>query len=241
MPEPLDDACCASLPADALPLLGDLRAHAGVRVKLDGERAWLFWTAGDGAVLRRVLPAPGTEVYARRGEFWFRLGRSMPAFGVPDERGTKPLAEVVVPEPVRPLTEERPAFERVRLTLARDGRPRPATAILCRLEDLARWADGVPVTRLASLEAARCDGLALVRGEKLPELPDAERFWGATILAPLGCRPEPALSERELGRALGLGDGEIALLTAEGAEVIAGSVFRPVARAGLRLALREGA
>ncbi len=228
-----------SLPAESLPALAELRAHQGIRVKRDGGLAWVFWTAGDSAVLRRVLPVRGAEVFARRGDFWVRPGHSLPAFGVPEETGTKPLAEVVFPEAVRPLMAERLRFERVRLTLARDDRPRPTSALLCRLDVLGRWADGVPESRLSSLEAAQCDELALVRGERLPELPDGERFWGGVVLTPLGFRPEPALAERELGRAIGLADGDLALLTAAGAELIDVGLFRRLTRAGLHLALRE--
>ena len=240
MADPFADACCASLPAAALPLLAGLRARHGLRVKLDGGRAWLFWQAGDAAVARRVLAVRGAELFARRDGGWRRPGRSLPAFGVPDESGTKPLAEVLVPEPVRPLTAERAAPGRVRLTLARDGRPRPASALLCPLKSLARWADGVPSVRLASLDAALCNGRALVRGDRLPEVADGERFWGGAVMTPLGWRLEPALAERALARALGLGDDDLALLTADGAEVISAGLLRPVTRAGLRLALREG-
>jgi MoxR-vWA-beta-propeller ternary system domain bpX2 len=239
MAEPLHDVCCASLPAESLPALAELRAYEGIRVKRDGGIAWVFWTTGDSAVLRRVLPVRGAEVFARSGDFWVRPGHSLPAFGVPDDSETKPLAEVVFPEVVQPLIEKRLTFERVSLTLARDDRPRPATALLCRLDELGRWADGVPESRLSSLEAAVCDELALVRGERLPELSDAERFWGGVVLSPLGFRPEPALAERELGRALGLADGDLAMLTAEGTEVIDTALFRRLTRAGLNLALRE--
>ena len=240
MAELLDDVCCASIPAESLPALAGLRARRGVRVKWDNGLAWVFWTAGDAAVLRRVASVRRAAVFARSGAFWVRPGHSLPAFGVPDETETKTLAEALFPEPVHPLIVERPAFQPVRLTLASDDHPRPATALMCRLDALARWADGVPASRLASLTAAVCDGLSLVRGDRLPELPDAERYWGGAVLTPLGCRPEPALSDRELGRALGLGNDDLALLSPEGAEVIDGGLFRPLTRAGLRLAMREG-
>ncbi len=161
MADPLDDVCCASLPAESLPALAEVRANQGIRVKRVGGLAWVFWTAGDSAVLRRVLPVRGAEVFARRGDFWVRPGHSLPAFGVPDDTGIKPLAEVVFPEPVRSLLNQRLTLERVRLTLTRDDRPRPATALLCRLDELGRWADGVPESRLSSLQAAHCDELAL--------------------------------------------------------------------------------
>lgn len=240
MAEPTDEARCASLPADALPLLAGLRARPGLRVKQNGGLAWLFWPAHDAAVTQAVAPVHGAELFVRWDGVWRRPGRSLPAFGVPEEAGAKSLAEAVVPAPVEPLTAERPAFRRVQLTLARDGRPRPASALLCPLDALARWADGVPSSRLAPLEAALCGGLALVRGERLPEIAGGERFWGGAVLTPLGWRPEPPLPERELGRALQLGDDDLALLAADGAEVIAGGLLRPPTRAGLRLALREG-
>ena len=62
---------------------------------------------------------------------------------------------------------------------------------------------------------------------------------GAAPPGAAGLAPEPALAERELGRALGLGDDDLSLLTADGAEVIAGDLLGPVTRAGLRLAQRE--
>jgi hypothetical protein len=134
----------------------------------------------------------------------------------------------------------------VRLGLAREGRERPATALCCPLAELDRWAEGATARRLTTLEAAYCPapgGAArvLLLGERLPPLAGGERFWGRAVLAPLGWRPEPALGEAALRAALGLKDEEIALLRPEGVEVVPRAAFRPLTRAGIRLALREGA
>jgi hypothetical protein len=79
----------------------------------------------------------------------------------------------------------------------------------------------------------------LLRGERLPPLSCGTRWWGRSILAPLGFRPEPDLDEDILGETLGLNDGDVVLLTEAGAERIPRAAFGPVSRAGVRLASRE--
>ncbi len=232
----LDDVCCASLPPGVLAALAGLRARAGVRAREAGGRVWLWWPAGDEAVLRRVLPLPGVELFARRDGLWYRPGRRLPSSGVPAEDRAKPLAAVLSPAPVTPqLAQARPAP--VGLTAVRDGRPRPATALLCELGELVRWADAATTRQFTALEAARCGGRVLVRGGRLPAVA-GERWWGRSVLVPLGYRPEPGLPEGVLASALGLADGDAALLRAEGAEVVSAATFGPVSRAAVRLAAR---
>jgi hypothetical protein len=243
MASPLDDVCCARLPAAALAHLGPLRVRTDVRVLAQGGELWLRWPAGDEEVLHRALAVRGAEVFARRDGSWYAPGRSLPTFGVPDEL-PQTLLHLLSPEPVTPKAGA-PAVRPVRLTLARDDTVRPAAALCCALADLDRWAEGATARRLAALEAAHCPApggpRVLLLGERLPPLPAGERFWGRSVLAPLGWRPEPALGEAALRAALDLQDDEIALLTPEGVEVVPRSAFRPLTRAGIRLALREGA
>ncbi len=245
MASPLDDVCCARLPAAALAHLGALRVRTDVRVLAQSGELWLRWPAGDEDVLHRVLAVRGAEVFARRDGLWYAPGRSLPTFGVPDEL-QQTLLHLLAPEPVRPEGRiSNPSYGApVRLGLARDDTARPAAALCCELADLERWADGVTSRRLAALEAAYCpapDGpRVLLLGGRLPPLPAGERFWGRAVLAPLGWRPEPALGEAALRAALDLQDEEIALVRAEGVEVVSRGAFRPLTRAGIRLALREG-
>jgi hypothetical protein len=208
-----------------------------VRVREAGGRLWVWWTPGDGEILNRVLPLPGVELYVRRDGAWFRTGHRLPSAGVPDEAGARPLSSLLTPAPVAPLVAEYTG-ERVRMTLVRDGRVRPATLLQCGLEDLVRWADGATSRTLESLEAAYCGEVVLVRGERLPPMPGGERWWGGDVLVPLGFRPEPELAGDVLRQVLGLADGEVALLDGEGAEVVPGGAFGPVSRAGIRLAAR---
>jgi hypothetical protein len=245
MTSPLDDVCCARLPAAALAHLGALRVRTDVRVLARGDELWLRWPAGDEDVLHRVLSVRGAEVFAQRDGLWYRPGRSLPTFGVPDEL-PQTLLHLLAPEPVKPEGRiGNPSYsDPVRLCLARDDTARPASALCCALADLDRWAEAATARRLAVLEAAYCATAGgprvLLLGERLPPLPAGERFWGRSVLAPLGWRPEPALGEAALRAALGVRPDEIALLRQEGVEVVPRSAFRPLTRAGIRLALREG-
>lgn len=234
----LDDVNCASLPLEAAPLLAALRTRDGLRVRADGSRLWLWWTAGDDEVLQCVLPLPGVELFARREGRWYRSGRRLPTRDVPDDAGAQPLLAVLAPIPVQPERVEG-SVAPARLTVVRDDRPRPATALRCDRADLARWADAATSHQLGALQAARRGARVLVRGRPLPPLREGERFWGAAVLTLLGFRPEPLVPASVLCQALGLAEGDVALLTEAGAEVVPAGAFGPVTRAGVRLAARE--
>jgi hypothetical protein len=241
MPTPLDDVCCANLPVEALPHLAALRARPDLRIHLEGGQAWAFWPAGEPEVTPALLGISGAELFARRGGSWYRSGQHLPAFDVPAADEARPIAHVLYPAPVQAAKAPERVAGPLRIALLREDRPRSATALRCGLAELGRWADTATSHHLAGLEAAVCAGRALLRGQRLPPLVGAERFWGRAVLVPLGFRPGPALPEDVLSAALGLAANEVALLSAEGAEVVPGSAFGPVSRAGVRLALRKGA
>jgi hypothetical protein len=246
MTTPLQEVCRASLPRAALPVLAGLRARPGVEVTLEGERAWVSWPAGDEEVLHRVLPVSGVELYVLREGRWHRFGRHLPAFDAEPEDEPQPLDRVLFPDPVRPLPTPSLELRPLPLGLAPDRRPRQAAAALCGLGDLAAWADTVPAARLGTLRAAHREGRVLVLGERLPPLPAAERFWGESVLAPLGHRPDPDLPESALRAALGAEAEELLLLRVSArprtasVEVIPRAALAPLTRAGLRLASGAG-
>jgi hypothetical protein len=239
MAHPLDNVSCARLPADALQALAGLRCLPGLAVRLDGADAWLHWPPGEERVLRSLLPLPGVELYERRDGLWYRPGRHLPSFEVPAESGGQPLEHVLFPAPIEPEPPPALSLRPDRVRLARDGTARPATALRCGLAELARWADTATGPRLAALRAARCGASVLLLGRRLPPLPAGRRFWGERLLVPLGFRPEPALPEKTLLEALGVGAGELAVLDADGAEVVPEDVFGPLSRAAVRLAVGE--
>jgi hypothetical protein len=235
----LAEVCCASLPAASLARLASLRVRAGIRVRIVGDRAWLWWTPGDEIVLQGVLALHGVEVFARRGPRWHRPGEHLPAFEVPSADEARPLLHLLTPAPVNAESGV-PFFRPVMLRLVRDDRPRSASALSCTLATLAEWAEQATSKQLAMLTAVRGGERVLLRGERLPPLVASERYWGRTVLTPLGFRPEPELSEEALREALALGEEEIALLGDKGFESVEARLFQPLTRAGVRLAVREG-
>jgi hypothetical protein len=163
----------------------------------------------------------------------------LPAFDVPADSDARPLPSVLFPAPVKAEASAARTWSPVPLILVRDGLPRPATTLRGALTELGRWADGATSRWLEGLSAAIREEEVLVRGERLPPVVGAERFWGSRVLVPLGFRPEPALAESVLAAALGLSADELAVLGEDEVEVVLGLSFGPLTRAGLRRALGE--
>jgi hypothetical protein len=236
----LDDVCCARLPAQALPVLAEVRCLPGVLVALEKDIAWVRWEAAGDAVLRRLLPVAGVVLFARREGHWYRPGCHLPDFDLPGELVYRPLAQVLTPAPAAtippPSLNPRPVLVKV----VPEDRPRQTTALECGLEELAAWADSVSNIRLASFRAAGYQGQVLLRGSRLPFLPSGRRFWGDSVLVPLGFRPEPNLPASALREALAVDDGDILLLKVKEVEVVPRSAFQPLTRAGIRMAAGGG-
>jgi hypothetical protein len=79
----------------------------------------------------------------------------------------------------------------------------------------------------------------MLLGQRLPTMSEGEKFWGDRVLTPLGFRPEPDLPESALLVALGVDEGDLLVIEAEGCEVVPRDAFRPLSRAGFRLAVAE--
>ena len=100
------DVCCASIPAQDLPILADLRRRPEIRVSMVGDRAWICWDPELESLRRilveRLLPLSRVEMFARRGGHWYRPGDHLPAFGLPigDANAGLPLKNVLFPRPM---------------------------------------------------------------------------------------------------------------------------------------------
>jgi hypothetical protein len=237
----LDDITGARLPAAALPVLAGLRCTAGVRVRLHDAEAWVTWEPGSDEVLHVVLTVPGVRLYVRRGETWYRHGRHLPAFEVGFDDSAEPLDRVMVPAAVQPEPPNTVTLAPCRLRLERDDQPRWATALQCRIEDLATWAGGATTDSVEAVMAARSDADVLLLGRQLPPILAGERFWGARVLVPLGFRWKPALPESAVRAALGLREDELAVLRPDSLEIVPRLAFQSLSRAGVRLALQGSA
>jgi hypothetical protein len=239
MPDPLADVCLARISAAALPLLAAVRTAPNVQAWRERDAVWLHWDAGDDTILRCLLPIAGVELFARRGDHWYRPGHSLPSFDVPDPIEGQALARVVIPAPLKHVVSTAGTPLPVRFHLTANDLPRPTTALRCTVNEVAKWAGDATTRQLEVVKAALCEGEVVLLGSKLPLLPGATRFWGQSVLVPLGYCPEPNLPESALRDALHLAAHELALLDADGIDVIDQSVFSPLTRAVARLAQRK--
>jgi hypothetical protein len=205
--------------------------------------------------LRHVLPLPGVVLYVRRADAWHRFGELLPCDGPPEAGDVLRLDHVIFPAPLQVILPPPRELRPVMLRLIRDGQVRPATAMRCPLSALTQWADGATSDQIGAVQAALCRGAGfqpadaarqagslphvLLLGNKLPPLPESERFWGRRVLTPLGFRALPALPESALGEVLGLQAEEIAVLDQLGVEVLSEKIFEPLTRASVRLAAAE--
>ncbi|WP_435016011.1 hypothetical protein TA3x_003569 [Tundrisphaera sp. TA3] len=239
MNHPAEQASLARLPTSALGTLASLRREPGVMVLADGDVTWVAWRAGNARVLRCLLPLPGVALFIEQDGHWFPPGSPLPCFDAPDSLdGAIPLPRALTPEPVVPEPAPADLPPPARLALARDHRPRPTSALRCRVADLARWADTAPSAEIESARGARSGATALLLGASLPPIEGAERFWGRDLLVPLGFAPRPGWPEAWLRLALEVADDELALIGPDATvERIPRAAFRPLTRAGIRLAL----
>jgi len=237
--DPWKDVSAARMPAAHLDVLAPLRADADVRVQLIGELAWVRWSAGRDAVVRRLLLAPGVAFFTRREALWFRFGSRLPTSDVPPASDGQPLARVLIPERFEPLPPNDVLDATLPLRIVRGGEPQRATALLCTIADLEVWSDSATTAELAAVSAVRSGNRVVLLGAKLPTIAEAIRFWGEALLVPVGFRAEPDLPTAAIRAACGASEGELVLLLEDGAELIPRAAFEPMTRAGLRLALRE--
>jgi hypothetical protein len=255
------DVRCACIPVDGLPYLAEMRGRAEIRVRFAGDRAWVWWEPDsplqEEIVVRRILPLRTAELFTERCGHWYRLGARLPAFGVSegDESAGVLLERVVLPAPIdaAPPPAALPDPMPVRLVRDERGSARPASAFRCALGELLRWAEGTTSAQLARLQAAwtgahrgaqrdpsaAADVLVLGNPGPLPFLSDSVRFWGTDLLVPLGFRADPDLPETALLGALGARSGELAVMEADGFELIARGVFKRLSLAGIRLAREQ--
>jgi hypothetical protein len=232
----LEDASFAIIPAHALGLLAPLRDVAGVSVALDGSIARVAFPAGQRAVLERLLCAPGVELYSRRENAWYRATESLPAFDFDTRGNFLPLSRALTPARIE--SELAPPLKPapVILKLARSEKPRESTAALYGLIALTAWADMASGRVIESFRAARQGERVLLTGVNPPWIEPGQRFWGERVLCPLGYELTPDVPESATCEALGLREGDVAIVSESGGEVVPAAAFAQLTRAGLRLA-----
>lgn len=226
--------CCVRIPIQSLAGLAEARCAVGIDVIQDGEHCWLKWHAGSDWLVRWIMPLPGVELFERRDNQWYPFGSRFPCPGPPEQAAILRLDQVIFPAPFAVADSASNQVTPVRIQLVRDGQPRQATALRCTFEAMIGWVEQSTRRQIESLRGGKCGNEILIVGERIPLLPDARRYWGKRILRPLGYRSEPAVPESALLEVLGLQNGEVALVEAEGVEVIATAVLGTLTRARVR-------
>jgi hypothetical protein len=234
MPSTLDRAVAALLPRAGLAALAGVRCRDDVQVIVNGERAWVTWPAATEAVWQALLAVPGIEFFESRDGRWHGLGRRLPRVDVPLSGEAKRLEALLFPAPVQaeppPMKVGRP----IELRILPSERVQPASALRASVTQIIPWAEAAPALELRACRAAISGEIVVLLGARLPAVPSAERFWGESVLVPLGFRPEPDLPESALRAAAHIRPEELLVLTEAGAEAIPKSAFEPLARAALR-------
>jgi hypothetical protein len=261
MSESWKNVRCACIPLQELTVLADLRGRSEIRVSTAGDKAWVWWGAEsdllEEILVRRILPLPGVELFTVRGGCWYRLGAHLPAFGWCVDPGSPGvlLERMILPTPIEAEQPLGALPDPMRVCLVRDERSlvRPASAFRCALSVLSAWAERATSAQLACLQAAWTEGsqveegaagtpasvLVLGKMGMLPLLPEGVRFWGTDLLIPLGFRADPGLPELALTSALGASASDLVVLDEDGFELIARGTFKPLCRAGIRLASED--
>ncbi len=236
---PLLDARAALVPRASLAVLAPLRRRPGIRVG-DGQGpaiAWVEWEADDAAVaIRALLPIVGVVLFARSPTGWRRVGRRLDEPAAPGPGSTIPLATALLPAPPQIDLPPETSRDRLAIRLVRGDWPSSASAIVCDLDALERWAGQAPPTEFAGLVAARAGGRGLVVGRPAPAVRDAIRLGGDRVLVPLGYRLEPELPAEFVLLAAGARPDDRLLFLGGGVEVVPGEAFAPLTRASARLA-----
>ncbi len=241
MHKPLQEISGAGIPEAALGALADLRCVPGITVILADGRAWLRWPAGEERVLERLLAVGGVELFVRRDAGWSRFGSLLPGVSLPFDRPAQPLAQALMPAPVATAAMATAMLQALRWSLVRLDALRATSALRCRASDLLAWSDRVTSARLAELQAVCSGDRLLVMGGRLPEITTGERFWGRTLLLPLGWRTEPEIPQHCCREILGLGADELLLYTEAGSEVVSQGDLQTLTRANVRRIAAESA
>ena len=239
MASPFDHVGAAFLPADGLAALAAVRVRGDVSIVTAGPNAWVTWPPGVEQVWRRLLAVRGAEFFEHRDGHWYPLGQSLPRFDLPPRGEPRRLDAVLFPSPLQAAPPGEFQGVSVALRLAPSDIARPTVAIRVTIANLIPWAEQAPAADLSACRAARCDERIILRGDKLPAVKDAERFWGGRVWLPLGFRAEPDLPETATRAAAEVSLGEILLITHAGAEAIPEQAFEPLTRSSARLLARQ--
>ncbi|MHC4841499.1 MAG: hypothetical protein ACYTDT_11215 [Planctomycetota bacterium] len=231
----LDNVTRASIPLAKLSTLAPLRLSPEVEIIVETDRAWLHWSGSASSIIERLLPIDDVKLFYELDGNWFPLGSRLPV-NAPDLKPALSLSELIQPVVELPLQHHRSVQQPSEMSLVPSTEPQPVTASLCRLQSLKTYAENATTAQLRGLEVAQAQGLVLIRGSSIPLIDSAERYWGVSVLCPLGFKPSFGLPDDVLIRASGAGATDILLIRHKRTEVIPTAAFKQASLASIRLA-----
>jgi hypothetical protein len=238
--DPWNAVRAARLPAAALPALAPLRHRTDVRVFLEHDSIWVRWSNADADTVQALLPVAGIAFFVPRDGRWHSFQSRLPTADTPPEGDGCAIVTLLSPESFEvapPVVIETPPLL---LRLVPGGQPATASALSCKVRDLASWADRATTMELQSVRAARCGSRMILLGRTLPSVPGSVRYWGDDFFLPLGFRAEPELPVAVLRSAVGASNDDLVFLDESGAACVPRVAFQPLSRAALKLAVRRG-
>lgn len=232
--DPWLDVAAARLPLAHLDALAGVRDRADVRILVEDDRVWVKWAASRGDVLRGLVAVPGVQFLTTRDGEWFPFNRRIPVAEGPPLGEWDAVSRHLHPQSLAWKRPDDDPLPGVALRIVRGEGPRPTTALACDLTTLAGWADAATTLELSRVSASRSGGRVLLRGERLPAIASAVRYWGDNVLIPLGFVAEPDLPASVIREAVGAAEIEIVVIDESGIEIVPADAFAPLTRAAVR-------
>jgi hypothetical protein len=220
--------------------LAALRLMGDVEVLVEAGAVWLRGPDLTDALDLATRKLSGAKRFSvgEAGELT-PLGARVPTHRLPEGRWT-PLSQHVVAEaPVAALAGRAPRA--VALRLVRSGVEQPANVLVTDLATWHAYATAAPRVRLAPLSfAADSQGRIVVRGQPLPPIASKLLVESCGVAVPCGYGWEPPVAAEVVRSALGLGEGDLAILDPGGtARIIRQDCFVAAGRSAVRLTAGE--
>ncbi len=217
---------------DSAASLAPHRTRPGWGVCREGDVLWLRCPL-DALEATAALPCAGRYRLDDQGRLIPWQG-TLPVGRVP-AGPWQPLQEFLTVESLPPLLPGRHR-DKPGIPLERSSHEVPPGALLCRLTDLAAWAERASRLRLARLKfAASQDGRILVTGLPLPPLAGISCYFEKCLILPCGWQFAPPVLPAWVEQALALPPGGLALIHPQGRmEVIGQEGLTPLTLSALR-------
>lgn len=205
------------LPPESAAALARLRGNAALGVCETAEGLWLRGPQLDETLDRQLRLIPGGRRFAVVDEGQLVAeGNLVPLGRVPEGPWAllSEWLEVSLPAANMPAAVARPA---VSLMLVPATVERDPALLETTLAQLMEYAATAPLWRIERWTlAATQDGSVIVRGTPLPPLPGTQWVLDQGIATPAGLTWSPPVDADVVQQMLGLADGEISLLRADG-------------------------